>query len=115
LRFLVIGRDIDYGGQIDLMKLVMDFENVYLPSFEMLKKWEADKKVVGGFLAAQRAGAMIIEASSAEELSSWMTSLPFWGKLTWEVMPLQTFQSGIDDLKRQTGEIKKMASMAQLK
>ena len=42
-----------------------------------------------------------------------MTSLPFWEKLTWEVIPLQTFQSGIDDAKRQIGEIKKMASMAQ--
>ena len=113
MKFLIIGKDIDYGGPMSPADLVVLFENVYLPSFEMLTKWDQDKKIVGGFLAAQRAGAMIIEAPSAEELSSWMTSLPFWGRLTWEVMPLQTFQSGIDDLKRQIATIKKMASMAQ--
>jgi hypothetical protein len=97
LKFLIIGKDVDYGGPMSPADLVVLFENVYLPSFEMLKKWEQDKKVVGGFLAAQRGGAIIIEAPSAEELSSWMTSLPFWGRLTWEVITLQTFQSGIDD------------------
>ena len=99
LKFLIIGRDVDYGGPMSPADLLVLFENVYRPSFEKLKKWEQDKKIVGGFLAAQRAGAIMIEAPSAEELSSWMTSLPFWGRLTWEVIPLQTFQSGIDDLK----------------
>ena len=77
LRFLIIGKDIDYGGPVSPVDLAMMLENLYLPSFEMLKKWEQDKKVVGGFLAAKRVGALIIEAPSAEELSSWMTSLPF--------------------------------------
>ena len=113
MRFLIIGKDIDYGGPINPLDLAMLLENVYIPSFEMLKKWEQDKKIVGGFLAAQRGGALIIEASSAEELSSWMTSLPFWGRLNWKVIPLQTFQSGIEDAKRQVGEIKKMAAIAQ--
>lgn len=86
-------------------------EGVYIPSFQMLEKWESEKKVTGGFLAAQRAGAIIMEASSAEELSSKMTSLPFWGLLNWEVIPLQTFHSGIEDAQRQVSELKKMASM----
>jgi hypothetical protein len=113
LKFLIIGRDVDYGGPMSPADLLVLFENVYMPSFEMLKKWEQDKKVVGGFLAAQRAGAIIIEAPSAEELSSWMTSLPFWGRQAWEVIPLQTFQSGIDDLKRQTDNVKKMILMTE--
>ena len=81
------------------MDAAMILENVELPSFETLKKWEESKKIVGGAVAAQNAVAIIIEASSAEELSSWMHKLPFWGKIMWEVFPLQTFQSAIDDIK----------------
>jgi len=58
LKFLIIGKDIDYGGPISPMDLAMVLENVYLPSFERLKKWEQDKKVIGGFLAAQRGGVI---------------------------------------------------------
>ena len=64
MKFLIISKDIDYGGPISPMDLAMLLENVYMPSFEMLKNWEKDKKVVGGFLAAQRGGAIIIEAPS---------------------------------------------------
>jgi hypothetical protein len=52
-----------------------------------------------------------MEAASAEELSSKMTSLPFWGALNCEVIPLQSFRSGIEDAARQVAELKKMASM----
>jgi len=86
-------------------------EGVYIPSFQMLQKWESEKKVTGGFFAGQRAGAVMIEAPSAEELSKTMTSLPFWGSLNWEVIPLQTFQSGIEDAKRQVASLKQIASM----
>jgi len=35
--------------------------------------------IVGGLFAGQRAGVIMIEASSAEELSSWLQRLLFWG------------------------------------
>jgi len=68
--------------------------------------------MVGGFFAAQRGGVLIMGAPSAKELGHLMTSLPFWGRLKWKVIPLQTFQSGIDDLRIQIEAIKKMAEMA---
>jgi len=40
----LIGRDIDYGGPADPAYLAMLLEKVYLPSFEVLKGWEKDKK-----------------------------------------------------------------------
>jgi hypothetical protein len=110
MKFLLIGKDIGFTTPIAPGQLAGLLEGVYIPSFKMLEKWESEKKAVGGFLAAQRGGAIIIEASSPEELSSMMTSLPFWGMLNWEVMPLQTFRSGIDDAQRQVSELKKMAS-----
>jgi hypothetical protein len=111
MRFLLIGKDIGFTTPVAPGQLAGLLEGVYLPSFQMLEKWESEKKTAGGFFAAQRAGAIIMEASSAEELSSKMTSLPFWGTLNWEVIPLQTFHSGIEDIKRQISELKKMASM----
>jgi hypothetical protein len=111
MKFLLIGEDIGYGGPVSPMELAATLENVYIPSFEILEKWESDRKITGGFFAAQRAGAMIIEAPTGEELSKWMTSLPFWGLLTWKVIPLQSFHSGIDDAKTQVGRLKSFSSM----
>jgi hypothetical protein len=115
LKFLVIGRGIDYGGPVDPASFAMFSENVVLPSIEMLKDWEEKKVIAGGLLAGQRAGVMIIEAASGEELSAWMHRLPFWAQNSWEVMPLQSFQSGVEEVKQQIATAKKMAEMVSSK
>lgn len=79
----------------------------------MLKDWEDNKKVIGGLFAGQRAGVILIEQASCEELSIMLQSLPFWGTNTWEVIPLQMFQSGTEDVKRQIERVKKMAEMSE--
>jgi hypothetical protein len=111
LKFLVIGKAIEYGGPVNPADAAMLFENVILPSIEMSKEWEDKKMVVGGLFAGQRAGVLIIEASTGEELSSWLQRLPFWSLNTWEIIPLQSFQSGVEDVKKQLANVKKMAEM----
>jgi hypothetical protein len=74
--------------------------------------WEEKQKVVGGLFAAQRAGVIIVEAQSAEELSSLLQSLPFWAQNSWKVIPLQTFRSGIEDVKKQIANVKKMSELS---
>ena len=111
MKFLVIGKAVEYGGPVNPMDFAMLSENVILPSIEMLKEWEDKKMIVGGLFAGQRAGVMIIEASTAEELSSWMQRLPFWATNTWEVIPLQTFQSGVENVKQQIVNVKKMTEV----
>lgn len=113
LKFLVIGRGIDYGGPMDPADFAEAAEHVILPSIQTLKDWEDKKVIVGGLFAGQRAGVMIIDSPSAEELSKKMNSLPFWSQNTWEVIPLQTFKSGTDDVKMQMAAAKKMNTMAQ--
>jgi hypothetical protein len=112
LKFLVIGRGINYAGPVYPTNFVMFSEKIVLPSIEALKEWEEKKIIVGGLFAGQRAGAMIKEATSGEELGIWMKRLPVWAQNTWEVIPLQSFQSGVDDIKRQIVDIKKMAEMS---
>lgn len=114
MKFLVIGKSIDYGGPVNPADLVMVSENLILPSLEMLRDWEDEKKVAGGLFAAQRAGVILVEASSAEELSVLLHTLPFWAQNTWEVIPLQTFKSGTEDFKGQISTLKKMAEMASM-
>jgi len=78
----------------------------------MVKDWIDKGKAVGGLFAGQRAGVIIVEAQSGEELSALLQTLPFWGQNTWEIIPLQTFQSGIEDVNRQIVNAKKTAEMA---
>jgi muconolactone delta-isomerase len=67
------------------------------PSLEALSKMADDKKM-GGVLAGQRRGVviMIIDASSHEELGKTLAGLPFWSRLTWNVMPLESYRSAIE-------------------
>ena len=109
MKFLVIGKGIDYGGPVNPTDLVIFAENMVLPSIQTLKDWEDKKVIAGGLFAGQRAGVVIIDSSSAEELSVTMHKLPFWAQNTWEVIPLQSFQSGIEDVKGQIAAAKKMA------
>jgi hypothetical protein len=111
LKFLVIGKAIEYGGPVSPADAAMLFENVILPSIEMSKEWEDKKMVVGGLFAGQRAGVLIIEASTGEELSSWLQRLPFWSLNTWEIIPLQSFESGVENVKQQLANVKKMAEI----
>ncbi len=111
MRFLVIGRAIEYGGPMNPADAAMLFEHVILPSIKMSKEWEDKKMAAGGLFAGQRAGAIIVEASTAEELSSRLQMFPFWALNTWEIIPLQSFESGIENVKMQLENAKKMAQM----
>jgi hypothetical protein len=111
LKFLVIGKAIEYGGPANPSDVAMIFENVILPSIEMARDWVDKKMVVGGLFAGQRAGVMILDAPNGEELSSWLQHLPFWSLNTWEIIPLQSFESGVENVKQQLANVKKMAEM----
>jgi hypothetical protein len=111
LKFLVIGKAIEYGGPANPTDVAMVFENLILPSIEIAKEWEDKKMVVGGLFAGQRAGVFIAEASTGEELSTWLQRLPFWSLNTWEIIPLQSFASGVENVKQQLANVKKMAEM----
>jgi hypothetical protein len=70
------------------------WEKMVRPSLEILSKTFDDKKT-GGVFAGQRMGAFILDVSSHEEVGSFLASLPFWSRLKWNVMPLESFRSAI--------------------
>jgi len=90
MRYLVIGSDGPGFSSADEAAHLLN--NIILPSFEQLKKWEADKKILaGGLPVGDRSFVFIIEASSNEELDQLLRGLPMWGVLTWKVSPLTSF------------------------
>ena len=72
------------------------FERVIRPSLESLAKMVDEKKMTGGVLAGQRAGAFILEAQSNEEVDRILGGLPFWGLLNFSVTPLVPFRTAME-------------------
>ena len=110
MKFLCIGRDIGFTVPVDPAQLAGVLEMIYIKSFQIMEKWETEKKVTGGLFAGQKAGFLVLEASSGEELSKLLTSLPFWGNENWEVIPLQSFQSGIEETQLEVNKLKQAAA-----
>lgn len=55
----------------------------------------ADQQKMGGVIAGQRRGIVIIDAPSHEELGKILAGLPFWSRLMWNVTPLESYRSAI--------------------
>ena len=108
MKFLIIGQGLDYLDPIDPASYIVFAEKIILPAVENVKEWEEKKSIVGGFFAGQRGGVMIVEAASGEELSGLIQRLPFWSENTLEIIPLQSFQSGAENVRQQIANAKKM-------
>ena len=90
MRYLVSGSE--GPGFASPEEAVEILEEVVLPTFDVLMKLEAQKKIVaGGLPVGDRAFVFIVEAASNEELDRLLRSIPAWGVLEWQVTPLQSF------------------------
>jgi len=90
MRYLVSGSE--GPGFASPEEAVEILEEVVLPTFDVLMKLEAQKKIAaGGLPVGDRAFVFIAEAASNEELDRLLRSLPAWGVLEWHVTPLQSF------------------------
>jgi muconolactone delta-isomerase len=90
---------------------IVFIEQFILPTLELCKRLEADKRIVaGGPLSGAIALALIVSAESAEQLDDLITSLPVWPRMETTVTPLSTFdvrmqavRARIEQLKTQGG------------
>ena len=90
MRYLVTGSE--GPGFASPEEAVEILEEVVLPTFDVLMKLEAQKKIVaGGLPVGDRAFVFIVEVASNEELDRLLRSIPAWGVLEWQVTPLQSF------------------------
>jgi muconolactone delta-isomerase len=70
------------------------WEKIVRPSLKTIAEM-VDGKKTGGVFVGQRAGVCVIDAQSHEELGKTLASLPFWGHVKWNVMPLESWSSAI--------------------
>lgn len=78
-----------YGGSSEESQAIVS--EAVIPSLEKLRRLEKEGKLKGGFFNGQRAGAMMIDAKSDEDLDKILTDLPIWGIFDFEVVQLESF------------------------
>lgn len=82
-------------------------EQVILPTLELLKKLEADQKIVaGGPVSGAIALSLIVDAESSQELDNLISSLPVWPQMETTVTPLSTFDVRIQAVRTRLEQLK---------
>ena len=82
-------------------------EQFILPTLELCKKLEAEKRIVaGGPLSGAIALALIVSADSAEQLDDLITSLPVWPRMETTVTPLSTFDVRMHAVRARLEQLK---------
>lgn len=110
MKFLVLG-EIEYSTlPHSPTDSLMFSEHMVIPHYQILEQWEKEGKLVGGNFAGQRKSAFILEASSNEEVADMLISLPLWGNMRFEVFPLQSISSVIDESRKQVEGLKQVAN-----
>lgn len=82
-------------------------EQFILPTLELCKKLEAERKIVaGGPLSGAIALSLIVSAESAQELDKVITSLPVWPLMETTVTPLSTFDVRMQAVRARLQQLK---------
>lgn len=95
MQYLVTAEWIDPMGNIPSApkEFAQVIDQAVVPSLETLAKLTAEKKILaGGILSGERAAAFVVEASSNDEVTELVQSVPFWIFMKWKVTPLESFQ-----------------------
>ena len=95
MRFLVT---IDGSALAEMPpeRLVQLLDQMIIPGVEKLAQWEQEGRVHGGGYTAGRGGVFMIDADSSEEVDQLVTSLPHWGLLKVDVLPLISTSSLVE-------------------
>jgi len=90
MKYLVTGSG--GPGFVSLDEAIPLLENIVHPTFDQLAELEAAGKILaGGLPVGERSLVFIIDVASNDEADKLIQSLPMWGTLEWEVVPLQDF------------------------
>ena len=82
-------------------------ELVLIPSLEMITTWEKDGTILGGGIhAGGHKTAYIVEASSVEELSANLQSMPAWTFSKIETIPLESAEYRVSQIRERVEQLK---------
>ena len=87
--------------------LVRWLEQMVIPTEEAMIKLESEGKILaGGDLSGRRGMAFIMEATSNEELSRLLGTIPEWPLLKVDVTPLDSFEERLTDVRQDLERLK---------
>lgn len=83
-------------------------EQIILPTLELCKTLEAEKKIIaGGVVSGSIALSLLVRAESAQEVDDLVTSLPVWPRMETTVTPLNSFEGRMQALRPRLDELKR--------
>ncbi len=107
MHYLVQMKLIAQGRPTTAEEGIAFIEQVILPSLEMCKKRQEEKRILaGGPMSGVIGIAMIVEAGSALELDELIESLPVWPRTETIVTPLTTFEGRVLALRPRLERLK---------
>jgi muconolactone delta-isomerase len=84
-------------------------------TWQAIKQLENNGKVLaGGAMIGQRAGCVIVDVTSNEELFELLTRLPVAGYMTWEVVPLIPADTALETAKWRSSSFRCQGRVRQL-
>jgi muconolactone delta-isomerase len=86
---------------------IVFIEQFILPTLDMCKRLQAEKKIVaGGPLSGAIALSLIVSVESVQELDELITSLPVWPRMETTVTPLSTFDVRIQSVRSRLEQLR---------
>src|ERR1700722_16993884 len=86
---------------------IVFIEQFILPTLDLCKRLEAEKKIVaGGPLSGAIALSLIVSVESVQELDELITSLPVWPRTETTVTPLSTFDVRIQAVRSRLQQLR---------
>jgi muconolactone delta-isomerase len=107
MQYLVDLKLADSGRSATPQEGLAFIEHYILPTLELCKKLQAEKKIIaGGPISGVIGLALIVEANSALELDEIIENLPMWPRMNTTVTPLTTFDGRIQAILQRLERIK---------
>ena len=86
---------------------IVFIEQFILPTLELCKKLEAERKILaGGPMSGAVALSLIISAESVQELDDLITGLPVWPRMETTVTPLTSFDGRMQSVRARLEPLK---------
>ncbi len=109
MQYLVEMRLAEYGRPSSPQDGVTFIEQYVLPSLDICKKLEGERKILaGGPVGGSIGFAMIMEADSVQELDGLIESLPIWPRMKTTVVPLTSFDGRAAAVRPRLERLKSM-------
>ncbi len=100
MQYLVNMKLADSGRPASSQAGIAFIEQLILPTLEMCRKLESEKKILaGGPVLGAVALVLIVNVESVQELDELVASLPIWPRMETEVTPLTRFEGRMASLR----------------